>query len=66
MPCIYCEDRTAEIEDFHNACYDELLRRLADGYCTRCGAPISPDDNAKCAECAGRDDPPFTGYPGGT
>lgn len=65
MPCKYCEDRTADISDFHKPCYNELLRRLADGYCTRCGKPKLPGGNAGCAECAGKDDPPFTGYPGG-
>lgn len=65
MPCKYCEDRTADIGDFHTQCYDELLRRLADRYCTRCGKPIASGNSAKCPECTGMDDPPFTGYPGG-
>ena len=65
MACKYCEDITAGISDHHESCYSELLRRLADGYCTRCGKPISPGDNAKCSGCASKNDPPFTGYPGG-
>lgn len=65
MACKCCEDHTAGMGDRHESCYSELLRRLADRYCTRCGTPIPPSDNVRCAGCAGMDDPPFTGYPGG-
>lgn len=62
MPCVYCEGGNECYK--HVACVTELMRRMNDGDCTRCGAK-SEQGEYLCSGCMDMNDPPYVGYPGG-